>query len=233
MRYDRLHLKGTKLAARVLDTEKMSRVGRFGPFEGDSLPKGWTADPRWGRWWVEDGCIHASVSGADPAVLWFDTELRGSHAVRFVGSVVAGDEDPADRAARNGNLNCIWGSRGRVSGDDYVLTLSGFGGWYSGLAGIEVMAGPAAKASNGDAVCRTVRLESNRTYEIIAGRLDQSDFYFIDGHLVMALDFAGELTSGSEVALATHGAPDTEIHVKFEAVEVFEIPEDAVVLEPY
>lgn len=160
---------------RLLDGEVLTPgpvVARLAP-PYDALPP--TVRAECGDWSVHDGAICGRVDGEQPAVLWLEPEVEGDHMLVFRAYAVA----PFAK-----DINALWEGSGRILGEgDVTASVSGVGGWWSGLSGIERHPEGGLRATT-----RPLKVEAGRTYEIAVGRRGDADFLFVDGRLVLQLD---------------------------------------------
>jgi hypothetical protein len=220
--------------ARKLDIERMEVVGDVGSFQ-DVLPAGWTSEG--GSWRVEAGSLVGRAEADSPALFTWDRELEGDHAIRFRGAAVRSPGETDEDVRVGGNLNCFWDYSGKVGPDTaFQLSVGGLGGWYAGMAGIEVLGSKIPVAAR--AVSLQFTLEGDRIYDVMAGRVGDTRFLFVDGRLIAALevnpgllDVADQANRAeratSRVGVSTWGrAGGSEVRIA--SIEVYSIPAAAV-----
>ncbi len=176
---------------RLLDGEVITpgeTLAEFAP-PFDALPP--TLRAECGDWCVHDGALCGRVEGENPAVLWIEHEVEGDHLLVFRACAVP----PFAK-----DLNAIWEGSGRILGEgDVAATVSGVGGWWSGLSGIERHPEGGLRAT-----ARPLRVVPGQVYEIAVGRRGAADFLFVDGRLILQLDDpARTRRARSRVAFAT------------------------------
>ena len=176
---------------RLLDGEVITPGACIASLEPpyDALPA--TVRAECGDWCVHDGALCGRVDGERPAVLWLEPEVEGDHLLVFHAHAVP----PFAK-----DLNAIWEGSGRILGEDDVdATVSGVGGWWSGLSGIERHPEGGLRATT-----RPLRVVPGQVYEIAVGRRGAADFLFVDGRLILQLDDpARARRARSRVAFAT------------------------------
>lgn len=215
---------------RKLDVTQMEVVGRFGPFH-DGLPSEWT--PEAGSWEVKNGCLHGRAAPDQAAFLTWGREIGGNHAIRYRGAALKHEGETNEDVRIGGNLNCIWDYVGTYP-KEYKMSVAGFGGWYAGMSGIELLGSeiPVAVRS----LTAQFALEADRVYDIMAGRFYNTKFLFADGRLAMGVEVDPKLLgktaehmreSFSRVALCTDGREGGS-EVRIESIEVYRIPDEAV-----
>ena len=179
-------------------------VASAGP-DWPGLPDGWR--PECGDWRIHDRALCGQVEGERPAVLWLPGDVSGDHAIRFRAWTVP---------PHGNDINCFWEGAGRIEGSgDVACTIAGFGGWWSGLTGLERYPEERGLRATG----RTLTLVPGRAYEVIAGRCGQADFLFVDGRLAVQLDDpAARRRDRSRLALATWNS-----HVHCERVAAYRL----------
>jgi hypothetical protein len=156
------------------------------------------------------------------------TPVRGDHTIRCRIAAVPSPGEPEACVVQNANLNVLWNSTtGRLEDPQWVVAVSGFGGWFSGLSGIEYAAagGPAP-----DPIAATglLNVVPGREYEILGGRVGQTDFLYIDGRLVVSLESRIERHPESYVGVSTFGTTIFPKTVRVSEIEVYEIPPEAI-----
>lgn len=221
---------------RLLDIARCERLSQLGPFDA-GIPHGWTSYAGAGRWEARDGSLCGHAEFEQPAILRREQQIEGSHAIRFQGAALKHDDETELDVTTNGNLNGFFdytGDYGKTT--TYSMVCAGLAGWYAGMSGVERL--HSALGVPVRAVSCALGLESGRSYDVVAGRFNETSFVFVDGQLVMALELApGQLDAGadavglrhrrSRVAIGTWGRRGGST-VRIDRIEVFHIPDIAV-----
>ncbi|HRI72323.1 MAG TPA: NUDIX hydrolase, partial [Polyangium sp.] len=142
------------------------------PWPAEGLPPGVTVEK--GTWCIEDDALSGSVVGRNPAICWFDAPVEGNQLMVFAAYAV-----PPHR----NDINAYWEGSGALYGPDGACTISGFGGWYNQLTGIEYN-----PSENPLTVTKLAPVHAGVVYYLAVGRYGKSDFMFIDGELVTQLN---------------------------------------------
>jgi hypothetical protein len=226
---DLLHLspgEGSEIP-RTLDMALLESItSESYPF--DRVPLDWAPEDE-KNWTIVDGYLRGEAPGDAPEILWFKNAVQGNHAIRYRGSALIPDGASPQHVSQHGDLNCIWNSNVRDTNDPtYSLCVSGFGGWYSGMSGIEYAVGAESKIPGAYAVSHILRLIPGREYEIFGGRFGQTDFLFVDRQLVMEVDSRLPRRDENYVAVSTFGDDTFPAIIRVSEVEVYHIPDDAM-----
>ncbi|MCC6551396.1 MAG: NUDIX domain-containing protein [Polyangiaceae bacterium] len=206
------------LGHRTIRVGEADLVTGFGPpWEPGGLPRGTT--PEHGRWAIEpDEIAGLAVSGIirenDAAALWFDEWVEGDQLVLFAARTVP---------PHHNDINCLWEGSGHFDppeDPESRCTVSGLGGWYEDLVGVEQY--PAGTRS----VSALAPLAPGRIYYIASGRCGGSDFTFVDGVLATQVDDAAvkHRRARSRVAVSTWNS-----HIHYLRAWVYRIPPAAPV----
>jgi 8-oxo-dGTP pyrophosphatase MutT (NUDIX family) len=173
------------------------------PWPAEGLPAGVTVEK--GTWCIEDNALSGSVVGRQPAILWFDAAVEGNQLMVFAAYAV-----PPHR----NDINAYWEGSGALYGPDGACTISGFGGWYNQLTGIEYN-----PSENPLTVTKLAPVQAGVVYYLAVGRYGKSDFMFIDGELVTQLnDSTAPRRPSSKLALATWDS-----HIRYLRAQVYQL----------
>lgn len=188
----------------VLDVAHAKLISTAEPEEG-ALPS--QVYVECGDWGIHDGAICGRVDGEQPAALWLKEAAEGDHLLMYRAYVVP----PATR-----DINACWEGSGRLLGDgDITCTISGLCGWWDKLSGIERHPEVGLRMTT-----RKPPIIPGRVYEIVVGRLGITDFFFVDGELILQIDDpSAQRRARSQVALLTWNS-----HVHFLDAKLYQLP---------
>ncbi len=193
------------------------------------MPAGWTPDAQLGGTWkVRDGALWGAADPKGPAVIWRRGALPSNFAVVFRGAAMPTHDKPINSAERIGEINVFWNGSGDAMADDFQATVGSMGGWYGGFCGIEYLRGSGGMRSECTAVSREFDQAAQRPYTVVAGRFDDTDFYFVNGTAAAQVTPGFDTSKGKLLALATFGDAEESSLVRFWDIHVVELTADSM-----
>jgi hypothetical protein len=211
---------------RRLLLDKLRLIEEYRTFEGEIPDDFYPDEVCPGAWSVRGGAIQGVAAPASPALLWHRRTLPRDCAVRLKAAVYPTVDRPIRDASLMGEINLFWHGTGKACVDGFRSMVGSLGGFYDGFCGIEYLEGAEAE-SKACALSRPVELALQRPYEILAGHLDGTDFFFVDGLAACQVANHHELPPG-QVALSTFGDEGVEACVRFWDIAFFEITPAAI-----
>lgn len=154
--------------------------------ESEVLFKDDFSNPAKKRDWIKTGSISHEIKNGSMELKW-ETETKLKHGQIFSDKIFPSDivmEFDAELIPpSNHDLIWWWNAQMNEDSSDWVEGyLGALGGWFTNQAGIEKI---SRKASSITVMTPLFKVESGRKYRIHSGSINNTDFLFVDGVLII------------------------------------------------
>jgi hypothetical protein len=196
----------------------------------NGMPAGWSSDALApGKWEVRDDALWGYCEPQNSTILWRRQDMPANFAIEFKAAAMPTHDKPIATATRIGEINAFWNGTGDATKEDFRATVGSLGGWYAGFCGIEHLKGAGGAQSDGTYLSREIDLAPQRPYNIVAGRYDDTDFFFVNGSAASQATTALEVGAGKLVGLATFADEDIAALVRFWDIRMVELTDESIV----